>query len=97
MLTDLPEIAEREVEPDAEHQEDHTEFGQLLNGADVAGNPRREGTERDASEKVADDGGQAKPPRDDAAGERVAQGQRDVDEERQVVHGARAESSRSIG
>ena len=89
-VTDLPQIAEREVEPDAEHQEDYTEFGQLLNGADVAGNPRREGTERDASEEVADDRGQAKPTSHNSPDERVAKGQRDVYEERQVVHGAHA-------
>ena len=36
---DLPEVAEREVQADAEHQQDHAELGELADRARIAAEP----------------------------------------------------------
>jgi hypothetical protein len=43
------------VEADAEHQQDHTEFGELLRERLVGDEARRERPYHDASEQIADE------------------------------------------
>ena len=44
-VTNEPQIAQGEEEPDAEHQEDDAEFGELLDRFEVAGESGRKRTE----------------------------------------------------
>ena len=47
-IAHLPQILEREVRSDAEHQEDDPELGELMDGRFVAVKPGRERSERHA-------------------------------------------------
>ncbi|MNK99579.1 hypothetical protein D3C87_1199830 [compost metagenome] len=52
------ELAQVELEPDREHQEDHAEFGQVLGLGGIAGQRERVGTDQDANRQVAQHGWQ---------------------------------------
>jgi hypothetical protein len=54
------------VQPDAEHQQDDADLGELLREADVADEAGREGTDQDAGQQVADDRRQPKTGREEA-------------------------------
>ena len=47
------QIVEREVEPDAEHQQDHADLGQLLREIHVGDEPGRRGPEQHAGDEIA--------------------------------------------
>ena len=50
-----------EMQPDAEHQEDHAQLGQLLDGFDIAHKTRCKRPDHDARQQISHDGGQAQP------------------------------------
>jgi len=56
---DRDELFDMKVEPDAEHQQDHPDFGQLLCQSRMSREARRERADGNASDQVADD---ASPP-----------------------------------
>ena len=74
------------MEADAEHQQDDAEFRHLPDGFRVALEAGRERAERHAGDEIADNGGQAEPPREQAPGQRVTESDCDVYEEWQIVH-----------
>ncbi len=83
------EVAEREVDPDAEHQQDHPEFGEFGRDRGIGDEPGRERADDDAREDVADDLGQPQTPSDETADERGSQADRDGgDQNGLVVHGS---------
>ena len=84
---DLPEVPEREVQADAEHQQDHAELGELTDGLRIAPESRRERPQRDARDEVADDRRQPDTPGQQAADQRVREDDADVYQERNVRHG----------
>ena len=50
------QVLDREVQADAEHQQDHADFRELVREARVADESRRERADADAGEQIADDG-----------------------------------------
>jgi hypothetical protein len=77
------------VETDAEHQEDHAEFGHLVNSGRVAPESRGQRPQGDAGDQISDDRWQADSAGEQAADKRIAQSDSDVDEKRQIRHGLR--------
>ncbi len=47
------EITHREVDPHAEHQQNHPDFGELLSQTRIGDKPGREGSNRDAGQEIA--------------------------------------------
>jgi hypothetical protein len=74
------------MHPDAEHQEDDPELGQLPNRLDVPLESWSERAESDSGEEVAHDRRQAEPPRHQTPDEGVGERQSDVHEKGYVVH-----------
>ena len=68
------QVADREVDADPEHQQDHAELGQLGGDGLVGDEARRERADEHARGDVADDRRQVQPPRDERADERGASG-----------------------
>jgi hypothetical protein len=81
----LPEILEGEMEPDAEHQEDHAELGELTDCVRVADEAGRERPHGDTRQQVARDRWQPDAPGEQASNQGVAQGHGDVDQEREFM------------
>ena len=83
------QLADRELDPDAEHQQDHAEFGELERDIGIGDKPGRERPDQDAGHDVPDDRGQPDMPGDEPADERSGQADRDGgDENGLVVHGS---------
>ncbi len=57
---------DRELQADAEHQQDDADFGELIGDALIGDEARRERTDNDAGKKVADQRRGLEPMRDDA-------------------------------
>ena len=55
------QVVEREVQPDAEHQQHHADLGELARELDVGDEARRGGPDHDAGEQVADQRRQPQP------------------------------------
>ena len=85
-IAHLPQVLEREMQAHAEHQEDHPQLGQLLDGLRIAHEPGRERADGDPRQQVADDGGQADAPGDHPADERHHQRHGDIDQQRYLMH-----------
>ena len=85
----LPEIGDVVVKTDAEHQQDHAEFRHLADGGRVALESGSERAQRHARDEVTDDGGQADLSRQQSPNECVSEGDGDVYEEWEIVHGLR--------
>ncbi len=85
----LPEVPHVVVQSDAEHQQNHAELRQLMDGGEIASETGGERTQRDPCDEVPDDGRQADSSGDESANERVAQGDGEVDQEWEFVHGLR--------
>ncbi len=86
---DGEQVPEREVDADAEHQQDDAELGELRGDARVGSDARGERPDDDAGGDVADDRGQPQPSGDEAADESGSQPDRDGrDENGLVVHGS---------
>ena len=90
---DGPKIGKREMDADAEHQEDHPDLGELVRDRRIRGEARREGADGNPSGEVAHQRRKPQPCGDEAAKERRAQ--RDRDREDQAVRRHRPRSSRS--
>ena len=87
--SDGQEVAERELDPHAEHEQDDAELGELESDGAVGDEPWRERTDHDAGDDVPDDRGQPDMPGDEPADERGGQADRDGrDENGLVVHGS---------
>ena len=56
MCAHRQQVLDGEVQADAEHQQDHADFGELRGEAGVADEARREGPDGDAGQQIADDG-----------------------------------------
>jgi hypothetical protein len=56
-----PQVAQVEVEADAEHQENDADFGELMRGLGVADHTRRLWTQGDPGQEVANDRREAQP------------------------------------
>ena len=82
---DGEELADRELDPDAEHQQDHPELGELERDVGVGTQPGRERPDHHASDDVPDDGGQADMPGDETADECGSQADRDSGDENGLV------------
>ena len=54
-VTHRQQILDREMQTDAEHQQDHANLGELPGESSIADESRREGADRDARQQVADD------------------------------------------
>ena len=54
-LRTAEQVLDVEVQPDAEHQQDHAELGELLGEPVVRDEARGEWSDRDAREQIADD------------------------------------------
>ena len=90
---DGPQIGEREMDADAEHQEDHPDLGELVRDRRIRGEARREGADGNPGGEVAHKRRKPQPCGDEAAKERRAQ--RDRDRQDQAVRRHRPRSSRS--
>ncbi len=88
-----PQVAQREVQADAEHQEDDAQLGELADGVHVADEARGEGPDGHPGHEIADDRRHPRAPGQQPAHEGRGQGDTDVDEKRDLVHG-RAPSQR---
>jgi hypothetical protein len=55
---DREQVLEREMQADAEHQEDNADFAQLLRQRLIGNETRRVGTDEDAGDQVANDRGE---------------------------------------
>ena len=75
------QILERELQPDAEHQQDDADLGELVGDALVGDEARRERPDHDAGEQIADERRGLQPMRDRA--EREGQHEADHDGRRQ--------------
>ena len=80
------QVAEREVQPDAEHQEDDAELGELRGQPGVAHEARRERPDGDARDQVADDGRQAQPRSEQPEHEGDPEPRRDDGDQRRLVN-----------
>ena len=69
-LADRHQVLDREVQADAEHQQDDADLGQLAGQLLVADEARRERPDRDAGQQIADQRRQAQLDRQETAGER---------------------------
>ena len=83
-MANEPEILEGEMQADAEHQQDHTKLGELMNGFDVAMPERGVRTDRQARQHVADDCGNAQPSGDQTCNQGEPQGDRHVCQDGEV-------------
>jgi hypothetical protein len=81
------EIRKGKVQTHPKHKKDHTQLGQLLNGFKITHKAGGEGANGDACQQVTDDGGQPDAPGKQAADESNDQGQGNVDQQGQFVHG----------
>ena len=72
------------MEPDAEHEEDHSQLGELGGDLRVGDEPGRVRPHRDPREEVAEDRREPKPVRDEATDQPREEADRDVHEERVV-------------
>ena len=70
----------------AEHQEDHPELGELMDGRFVAVEPRRERSERHAGHQIAHNGRQAETTGDEPPDQGVDERDRGVDQEWEFRH-----------
>ncbi len=52
---DREEVVEREMEPDAEHQKNHADIGELVGDALIGDVTGREGSDQDAGEEITDE------------------------------------------
>ena len=82
-----PQVLQGEMEPHAEHQEDHAQLGQLGDGLDVAHEAGGVGPYGHAREQVAHDRGHPGQAGQEAADERRPQGDGDVREKGGFVQG----------
>ncbi len=80
---DGPQIVEREIEADPEHEEDHADLGELGGYRWVSAEPRCERADGDAGGEVPDQWRKPQPGGDEAAEEGRAE--RDRDREDQAV------------
>ena len=87
-----PQVLEREVQPDAEHQQDDADLGQLAGQRLVGDEAGRVGAERHAGQQVADERGYADALGDGAEDEGEAEPHDDGGDERGVVRHPRAAS-----
>ncbi len=86
---DGEQLADRELDADPEHQQDHAELGELEGDVRVGDEPGRERPDHDTGDDVPDDRGQAHAAGDETADERGGQADRDGrDENGLVVHGS---------
>ena len=69
-LADRHQVLDREVQADAEHQQDDADLGQLARQLLVADEAGRERPDRDAGQQIADQRRQAQLDRQETAGER---------------------------
>ena len=72
------QVLEREVEPDAEHQEDDADLGELVGDLDVGDEARAVRADDDAGDEVADQRGEAEAVGDGAEDE----GEHEADDDR---------------
>ena len=70
---DGQQFLEVELQPDAEHQQDHADFRELLGEVGVGDEAGRIGSDDDAGQQVADDGRQSQALRDVAEEQRRAE------------------------
>jgi hypothetical protein len=84
-LAHREQVAQREVQAHAEHQEHHADFGELRRQARVGHEARRERTDHDASQQIAHQRRQMQPCRGKAQDERQSEARRDGGDEREVV------------
>ena len=83
------QVVDREVDPDAEHQQDDADVGELRGDRRIRDETRRERPDDHAGEDVAEDRWESQSPGDAAADERGRRGRRDRrDENGLVVHGS---------
>jgi hypothetical protein len=78
----FPEVTEREMQADAEHQEDHPQLGKLAYRSNVANKPGRERTNCDSCHHVADEGWQTDAPGNRSSKERSDKSDSYIDEQR---------------
>ena len=71
------QVADREVQADAEHQQDHADLGELAGEVGVGDEARRERADRDAGQQVADQRRQAQASREKPEAEREDEADRD--------------------
>ena len=86
---DAQQLLRMEVQPDAEHQQDHADLGHLRGERGVGDEARRVRSDDDAGEHVADERRQPEPLRDPAEDERDGKPAGESDDDREVVHAAR--------
>ena len=70
MLAHREQVVEREVQPDAEHQQHHADLGELLRERTSATKPGVAGPISDAGDQVAHERRQLEPGRDETEHER---------------------------
>ena len=71
---DGQQIRQREVQPDAEHEQDHADLGQLRGEVRIGHESRRERTDHDPGHQEPGDGCDTQPVRDQAEHERRDEG-----------------------
>ena len=91
--SDPPEVVEREVKSDTEHQEYDAQFGQLGDRRLIADKAWRGRSDCHARDEVADDRRQADARSHDSTYECIGERDGDVQEQRQVMHGAALKST----
>ena len=80
------QVGRGEVQPDAEHQQDDADLGQLHGKLAVGYEPGCEGPHEDSGQQVADQGRQAQPVCDVAEGEGQGEAGGDGRNQRRVMH-----------
>ncbi len=88
MRLDREQVGEREVQPDAEHQQHHADLGELPRQMDVGDEPRCRRAENDPGDEVADQRRQLQPDRDEAEDQRQAERGGDGGDEGEFVRHA---------
>ena len=85
---DRQQIFDVKLQTDAEHQQDHADFGELLRQRAVGDEARRVRPDDDAGDEIADNRRQPQPLRDEAADQRRDQAAGQRQDQIEPVHGS---------